>query len=76
MTSPPGYSHKDKTTAGILAILLGGYGIHHFYLGNTGLGILYLCLFWTLIPGIIALVEGILYLTMSESEFQRKYSRI
>lgn len=30
---------KDKTTAGILALLLGGIGAHKFYLGRTGLGL-------------------------------------
>ena len=33
---------KSKTTAGILAIFLGGLGIHHFYLGNKSKGLLYL----------------------------------
>ena len=26
---------KNKTTAGVLALLLGGLGIHKFYLGNS-----------------------------------------
>jgi TM2 domain-containing membrane protein YozV len=64
---------KNKTTAGILALLLGGLGAHKFYLGKTGMGILYLVFCWTLVPAVIALVEGILYLTSSEEEFLRKY---
>jgi TM2 domain-containing membrane protein YozV len=64
---------KDRTVAGIFAILLGGFGVHKFYLGKVGQGILYLIFFWTLIPGIIGFIEGILYLTKSEEEFQRKY---
>lgn len=39
----PSWPVKSKITAGILAILLGGLGIHKFYLGKTGMGILYLC---------------------------------
>lgn len=66
-------SSKDRTTAGILAILLGGVGAHKFYLGQTGMGILYLCFVWTLIPAIIGLIEGIIYLTKTDEEFQRKY---
>ncbi|RBI63123.1 hypothetical protein DMJ13_00780 [halophilic archaeon] len=66
-------SSKDQNTAGILAILLGGIGVHKFYLGETWKGILYLLFCWTFIPAIVALVEGILYLTKSEEEFQRKY---
>lgn len=68
-----GGSTKDKNTAGILALLLGGLGAHHFYLGNTGRGIIYIVFVWTFIPAIVGLVEGILYLTKSEEEFQQKY---
>lgn len=67
-------SDKDRTTAGIFAILLGGLGVHKFYLGDTGMGILYLCFCWTFIPAIVGFIEGILYLTKSDEEFQRKYA--
>lgn len=68
-------SAKSKTTAGILAILLGGLGVHKFYLGRIGLGILYLVFCWTYIPAIIGLVEGIIYLTSTEEKFYYKYVR-
>ena len=64
---------KDRTTAGLLAILLGGIGAHKFYLNETGMGILYLLFCWTFIPAIVALIEGILYLTKSDAEFQQQY---
>jgi TM2 domain-containing membrane protein YozV len=64
---------KDRVTAGILALLLGGIGAHKFYLGQTGLGVLYLCFSWTLIPALVGFIEGILYLTKSDEEFQQKY---
>lgn len=64
---------KSKVTAGLLALFLGGLGVHKFYLGQTGLGILYLLLCWTCIPAIIAFVEGIIYLTMSDLDFYQKY---
>jgi TM2 domain-containing membrane protein YozV len=64
---------KSKGTAAVLAILLGDIGAHKFYLGKTGMGILYLLFFWTAIPGIIGLVEGILYLTLSDEKFAEKY---
>ena len=64
---------KSKITAGILAILLGGLGVHKFYLGKIGLGILYLVFCWTYIPAIIALIEGIIYLTSSDEKFYNKY---
>ena len=65
---------KDKTTAGLLGILLGGVGAHKFYLGQTGAGIVYLLFCWTFIPGIIGLVEGIQYLTMSSGQFDARYN--
>lgn len=67
-------SEKDRVTAGVLAILLGGVGAHKFYLGKHGQGILYLLFVWTLIPPLVALVEGILYLMKSDAEFQRQYA--
>lgn len=67
-------NRKDKTTAGILGILLGGLGAHKFYLGDTVKGIIYLLTCWTIIPGIIGLVEGIKYLTMSNEEFDERYN--
>ena len=61
---------KNKTTAGLLAIFLGGLGIHKFYLGQNGLGILYLIFVWTFIPAIIALVDAIRIFSMTDHEFQ------
>jgi TM2 domain-containing membrane protein YozV len=69
----PPVGAKSKTSAGIFAILLGGLGVHKFYLGQTGMGILYLLFCWTGIPSVIGLIEGILYLTMSDQEFYTKY---
>ena len=66
-------SNKDKTTAGILGIIVGGLGIHKFYLGQIGLGIVYLLFCWTFIPALIGFIEGILYLTMTDQEFARRY---
>lgn len=68
-----GISLKSRVVAGILGILLGSLGIHKFYLGKVGMGILYLIFSWTGIPGIIGLIEGILYLVKSDEEFQAKY---
>jgi|APHM01.1.fsa_nt_gi Predicted membrane protein len=63
----------DRTTAGIFAILLGSFGAHRFYLGDTGLGVIYLCFSWTGIPGLVGLIEGIIYLTKTDQEFQERY---
>lgn len=39
---PAAAGAKSKTTAGILAIFLGGIGVHKFYLGYTGVGVLHI----------------------------------
>jgi TM2 domain-containing membrane protein YozV len=64
---------KSKTTAGILAILLGSFGAHKFYLGHPGIGILYLCFCWLYIPGILGIIEGIIILTKSDEDFEEIY---
>lgn len=64
---------KSKVVAGVLALFLGGFGAHKFYLGQTGLGILYLCFCWTYIPALVSFVEGIIYLCSSDENFSRKY---
>lgn len=64
---------KSKVAAGLLGILLGGLGAHKFYLGDIGLGILYLLFVWTGIPSLIGLIEGIIYLTMTDEDFAAKY---
>jgi len=77
---------KNKTTAGLLAIFLGGVGVHKFYLGYTGSALVY-CLIntvgwlvtWILLglPNValyvMALIEGIIYLTKSDEEFEQIY---
>ncbi|NJB86345.1 TM2 domain-containing membrane protein YozV [Lewinella marina] len=65
---------KSKTTAGIFALVFGGLGVHRFYLGQKGLGILYLLFVWTFIPTIIAMIDGIVFLTQDEDKFNRKYN--
>ena len=48
---------KNRTTALLLTLLLGGVGMHRFYMGQIGLGLVYALFSWTFIPGIIALIE-------------------
>ena len=71
----PGVStnSKNKVVAGLFALFLGGIGIHKFYLGRIGMGIIYLLFSWTLIPLIIAFFEGIILIAMSDDRFEAKY---
>lgn len=48
---------KDEVVGVLLALFLGTFGAHHFYLRKNGLGILYIILCWTGIPTIISIVE-------------------
>lgn len=68
----PSWPVKSKIAAGLLAIFLGGIGIHKFYLGKISLGIVYLVFCWTGIPAIIGFIEGIVYLCSSDHNFQVK----
>ena len=65
--------HKNKLVAALLAFLLGGIGAHHFYLGKPIMGVIYLLFCWTLIPSLVALIEGLVYLCMSDAAFARRY---
>lgn len=64
---------KSKTTAVILALLLGGIGAHKFYLEQSGQGIFYLLFCWTFIPAFVAFIEAIIYATTSDEAFHAKY---
>jgi TM2 domain-containing membrane protein YozV len=72
--SRAGATEKSRTVAAILALLLGGLGAHHFYLGNTVLGVIYLVFCLTFIPALVALIEGIVFLCMSDEVFNAKYN--
>lgn len=78
---------NKKILAGILGILFGSLGIHKFILGYNKEGVILLAItligyattcivvgaffFW--IPGLIGLIEGIIYLTKSDEEFYNTY---
>ncbi len=69
----PAWPIKSKIAAGLLGIFLGGLGIHKFYMGKIGLGIIYLLFSWSLIPGLIGFIEGIIYLASNEHNFCVKH---
>ena len=71
---PPDISQK-KLIAGLLGILLGGLGIHKFYLGLTTPGIIQIVI--TVVTcgfgSILGLIEGIIYLTKTDADFYQTY---
>jgi TM2 domain-containing membrane protein YozV len=64
---------RSKVGAALFAILLGGLGLHRFYLGRPISGVVYLLFCWTLIPAVVGFIEGILLLVMSEEQFLQQY---
>lgn len=58
----------NKIVYCILAFFLGGIGVHKFYAGKTGAGVLHLIFCWTFIPAIIALIDFIVGLTKKADE--------
>ncbi len=66
---------KNKTVAGILAIFGGWIGLHRFYLGQVGLGILYCVFFWSGITALVGILDGIILLSSSDMAFNHKYNK-
>lgn len=70
---------NKKVLAGVLAIVLGAFGIHKFILGYTKEGVILLlvsvlsCGILAGISAIIGLIEGIIYLTKTDEEFMEEY---
>ena len=68
---------KQKMVAGLLGILLGGLGVHHFYLGSTMAGVIELIATFVTcgIASLVGLIEGILILVMSDADFDARYNQ-
>jgi len=66
---------KVRMVAALLALFLGSFGVHKFYLKNKKMGIIYLVFFWSGIPGIVGFVEGIMMLLMTDDAFNQKYNK-
>lgn len=77
-------SDKNKIVAALLAFFLGSFGVHKFYLGYNGAGLAMLLLsvfgaillfIPTIIIGLIAFVEFIIYLVTDDADFEERYVR-
>ena len=73
---------KSKIVAGILALFLGAFGVHKFYIGCTTAGVIMLVVWLlglvilgipSLIIGIIAFIEALIYFFKSDADFDRIY---
>jgi TM2 domain-containing membrane protein YozV len=64
---------KSRSLAIVLALFLGGLGIHKFYINQPVLGFLYLIFCWTFIPALLGLFESIAWMSYSDEFFQRQY---
>lgn len=73
MTSSASGQESKRIACGVCAILLGGFGVHRFLLGDTTGGIIRILLSLVCLGGIIGLIEGIIYLTKSDAEFIQTY---
>ena len=79
MTDWKALGADKKILAGVLGIVLGGFGIHKFVLGYTTEGVIMLlttvltCGILGMVTGVIGIVEGIIYLTKSDQEFVQTY---
>jgi TM2 domain-containing membrane protein YozV len=64
---------KSRPLAIVLALFLGNFGVHRFYLGDMAIGFIYLLFFWTGIPGLIAWAESLYFLTRSNEDWARQH---
>lgn len=65
----PWVDRKSRTTAILLAFFVGMLGFHHMYLGNRRRGLYYLAFFWTMVPLLLAWIDGIRLVLMTEQDF-------
>ena len=74
-----GPSGKCRGVAGLLAIFLGAFGVHYFYLGKTFAGLLFLaltvlsCGVLSPFTGLFSLVQGIVFFTLTQEQFEQKF---
>lgn len=61
---------KSRLIACLLALFLGGFGGHKFYLKSYSMGIIYVTMCWTIVPFLLGFIEAFIYASQSNKEFQ------
>lgn len=74
-----GPSGKSRGVAGLLALFLGSLGLHYFYMNKTNAGVIFLvatllsCGILGIITQIVSIIQGVLFFTSTQEEFERKW---
>ena len=74
-----GPSGKSRGVAGLLALFLGSLGLHYFYMNKTNAGVVFLlatllsCGILGIITQIVSIIQGVLFFTSTQQEFEQKW---
>ena len=74
-----GPSGKSRGVAGLLALFLGGLGLHYFYMNKTNAGVVFLlvtllsCGVLGIVTQIISIIQAVLFFTSTQQEFEQKW---
>jgi TM2 domain-containing membrane protein YozV len=66
---------RNRKIAIALAFFLGTFGVHRFYLGQVFRGVIYAVFFTTLVPTFLGIIDAIVFMGMSDEEFDRRYNK-
>jgi TM2 domain-containing membrane protein YozV len=69
----PWIVQKHQGTATLLALFGGMFGLHYFYIGHHRAGVLSILFFWTGVPLILSLIDGVKFALADEKEFKRRF---
>ena len=69
----PWERRRSQVTAMLLAMFVGGLGVHLFYLGNTRRAIYYAAFFWTFVPAILGWRDAVRLASMEHRTFETLY---
>ena len=71
----PWVGRRSRTVAVLLAVFAGGFGAHHFYVGDRRRGLLYLAFFWTVVPFFLAWRDAVRLMLIEQPDLERRFLR-